>query len=281
MIQASDHLPPAIKDTISDSNIIRRFQCEGCSERVILRRVIMPFGPNKGKRIEVTYGCRCEDIEIGRQVLRNKAKREKEKLFQLFDQNSLINADLKESVFESYVPKNDSQVVAKQSTESYTEHFSLTAPGNLLLTGSYGLGKSHLAVSVLKGVLDQGHTGIFISVPKLLTKLKATYNKNSQYAEDDLLTVLEQADCLVLDDIGAEHGSDHSGSWSTSKVFEIVDSRIGKHTIFTTNLNGRDLQRKIGERNFSRMMQHTQVLTLNGADHRLRQFTTIQNERNE
>ncbi|GAE36646.1 ATP-binding protein [Halalkalibacter akibai] len=150
--------------------------------------------------------------------------------------------------------------------------FSFDFPRNLLLTGSYGLGKSHLAAAMLKELLGKGHTGIFISVPKLLTKLKATYKKNSEFAEDDLLTVLEQADCLVLDDIGAEHGNDHSGSWSIAKVFEVVDSRLGKHTIYTTNLNGRDLQEKVGARNFSRMMQQCEAITIQGDDYRLRQF---------
>lgn len=257
---------------ISDSNIVRKYLCEGCAFPVVVRRTIIPFGPKKGTAAEITYGCRCEDLRIAEDVLRNKERLEKEKLLQLFDQNSLINNDLKESRFETYVPANQEQKAAQAAAERFVHTFALNSPQNLLFTGTYGLGKSHLAAAILKEVLALGHSGIFTSVPKLLSKLKATYSKNSEHSEDELLTALEKTDCLVLDDIGAEHGSEHSGSWSTSKVFEIVDSRIGKHTIFTTNLNAAELQKKMGQRNFSRMMHQTEVVTVKGSDYRLKQF---------
>ncbi|WP_100372113.1 ATP-binding protein [Bacillus sp. FJAT-45037] len=277
MIRARTQLPSAIQAMISDSNIIDSFTCTGCVELITVRRVVMPFGPEVGKERDILYGCRCEDLEMASIALKKRKEAEEWRLSQLFDQNSLVNRDLQLASFDSYKPDSKSQQLAFGCAQHYVREFTRDSPRNLILTGSFGVGKSHLALAVAKGLIDKGHSAIFVSVPKLLTKLKATYNKNSELAEDELLCLLEKVDCLVLDDIGAENGSSHSGSWSTSKIFEVLDRRMGKHTIFTTNLNGRELQEKVGARNFSRMMHQTEVVTLTGSDYRLRHF--MQKER--
>jgi DNA replication protein DnaC len=122
--------------------------------------------------------------------------------------------------------------------------------------------------------MEKGERCIFISVPKLLSKIRSTYNKRSEYSEDDLLKWLERVECLVLDDVGAEQRktSDDGESWAVSKLFEIIDSRAGKHTIYTTNLSSGELRRSVGPRNFSRMMQDTIILKLDGEDYRLKDF---------
>ncbi|WP_250637008.1 ATP-binding protein [Lentibacillus amyloliquefaciens] len=75
-------------------------------------------------------------------------------------------------------------------------------------------------------------------------------------------------DLLVLDDIGAEQQTE----WSTSKLFEILDDRSGKATVYTTNLSSDELKERVGERNFSRMMDNTNVIVMNGSDYRRRAF---------
>lgn len=207
-----------------------------------------------------------------KELLQKREEKRKQRIYDLFDQKSLINASLKQATFENYIPSNEYLTRAKQVCQQFTKTFTKDSPRNLILCGSYGIGKSHLARAMTSDIMQKDATAIFISVPKLLTKLKATYNRKSEHTEDELLSMLEEVDCLVLDDIGAEYGTDHSGSWATSKVFEVVDSRMGKHTIYTTNLNGQELQAKVGARNFSRMMQDTEVVKMHGDDYRLKHF---------
>ncbi|MGM9923066.1 MAG: ATP-binding protein, partial [Bacillus sp. (in: firmicutes)] len=104
--------------------------------------------------------------------------------------------------------------------------------------------------------------------------LKSTYNKASEQTEEELLSHLERMDLLVLDDVGAEKTKkeDDEFSWAKSKMFEIIDSRIGKHTIYTTNFEHTELLKMYGERNFSRMMENTHVEKMNGENYRLRDF---------
>ena len=144
-----------------------------------------------------------------------------------------------------------------------------------MFMGNYGTGKSHLSVSITKKLIEKEFSCIFISTPKLMTKIRSTYSKDSEYTEDHIIEVLSNVDCLVLDDIGAEstkQGDNNQHTWATSKLFEIIDNRIGKHTIFTTNYNFGELESRLGGRNFSRMMENIHLVKMYGDDYRLRKF---------
>lgn len=267
-----DVIGQTTRGTILDFKVVGTYTCSGCDELITIRKVIMPVGPEKGKVTNIEYGCKCEEVNIVNQILQQREDMKKRRTYKVFDQNSLINEQLKKATFDNFHCHNDNLVNACYSAMQYAKKFNKEAGMNLIFSGSYGVGKSHLACSIANYIMAQGYTAIFISVPKLLTKLKATYNRNSEFTEDELLSTIETVDCLILDDIGAEYGTDHQGSWATAKVFEVVDSRMGRHTIYTTNLSGEALREKIGPRNFSRMMQDTEVITMHGEDYRLRNF---------
>lgn len=223
------------------------------------------------------FTCRIkrEDREMAQQALKENAERKAQRVFRVFDNESLMNEKLKPASFETYQPTSEELAKAKAITERYAVNFSKENPVSLLLIGNYGTGKSHLAVSITKRLMDKGLTCIFISTPKLMTKLRSTYNKDSDVSEDQIIDSLTQVDCLVLDDIGAEStkaSADNQHSWATSKLFEIIDNRIGKHTIFTSNFEPKELEQRLGGRNFSRMMEDTHVIKMYGDDYRLKNF---------
>jgi DNA replication protein DnaC len=229
-------------------------------------------------KLEICFSCEREKenkilskkVEEERKVIR------KENLKRMFDENSLINPKLKSVTFESYNPTTDELAKAKQIAQRYADNFSLENPVGLLLIGNYGTGKSHLSVSIVKELMKKDFECIFISTPKLMTKIRSTYNKQSEYTEDQIINQLSKVDCLVLDDIGSEstrsNANDNQHTWATSKLFEIIDNRIGKHTIFTSNYEPSELQKQLGGRNFSRMMENVHVLKMFGEDYRLRDF---------
>lgn len=254
-----------------DSDVLREYICEGCQCRVQVKSLTHLFGPLKGQAFEAHYGCKCEDILNAQETLRQHEQRKRARIF---GDHSLINPNLQAVSFETYHPQNQSGAAAKKAAISYAESFDLKRPRNILFAGSYGLGKSHLAASISKALMARGYTSIFIAVPKLLTKIRNTYRSKSEHTESELLGVLEKVDCLVLDDVGAEQSKkqDDGESWAVSKLFEIIDSRVGKHTVFTTNLASRELQDRIGPRSYSRMMQNTEIIKMVGEDYRLKDF---------
>ncbi|WP_018130118.1 ATP-binding protein [Effusibacillus pohliae] len=242
-------------------------QCAGCGETVEIVEISLAGGPFKGKTAVHRLGCRCEELALVRQIMQENEEAKKRKLLRIFDESSLISPSLRNAAFETYQPTTEGLKKAKVEAMAFVKSFSLDRPANLIFTGHYGTGKSHLAVSIVRALMERGYTGIFISVPDMLTKLKETYNRSSETTEADILEALKTVDVLVLDDIGAEY-SGSAESWAVTKIFEVVNARSGRHTIYTTNLNSEQLQLKIGDRNFSRMCERAHVIKMHGPDYR-------------
>lgn len=248
-----------------NEQFIKEYVCPDCNKTITQKEMEIPIGPRKGEWITANYGCKCPDIKMAKESERIRKKLKNDKMKQFFDYYSLINNSLEHATLENYEPTSNELMAAKQTITNYIQEFDGTK--NLLLVGNYGTGKSHLSVAVTKKLMEQGKECLFLSLPKLLTKIKETYN-NKGVTEDELLEAIQRVDLLVLDDIGAEQQTE----WATTKLFEIMDDRAGKATIYTTNLNSEKLRAQINERNFSRMMENTEIIKMNGRDYRRKEF---------
>lgn len=245
--------------------LIKEFTCEGCNEKVKQKELIIPVGPQKGTSMVANYGCKCADIELGKQAIALSRNLKSKKMQRFFDKNSLVNRSLQQATLENYQPTSNELDKAKEKVVEYINGFDGT--NNLLLHGTYGTGKSHLSISVTKKLIEKGHSCLFLSLPKLLTKIRDTYNNNDM-TEDKLLEHIRRVDLLVLDDLGAEQQTE----WTNTKLFEVMDSRSGKSTIYTTNLNSKELRQQMNDRNFSRLMENTEIIIMNGKDYRRKEF---------
>lgn len=254
--------------------LLNTYQCEGCLEDVDVTEMMIAGGPDKGKMERFYLGCKCEDLALAERVIQNDKKAQMNRKKDLFDQNSLVNQSLLKATFENYLPPTAELNAAKQSLLKYVNEFNPKEGKNLLLVGTYGTGKSHLSYATAKALIANGNSALFLSAPKLLTKIKDTYNSNSKFSENDLLEFVAMVDLLILDDLGAEYTNSKNGSdnWTMTKLFEVIDSRAGKHTIYTTNLSSAELESKVNARNFSRIMDNTDVIPMNGRDYRKKSF---------
>ncbi|UAK17934.1 ATP-binding protein [Sporolactobacillus terrae] len=256
------------------SRVLKEFKCPGCGEMVQATEFTIPLGPHKGETFVKNVGCRCEDKELAMQAVRNHQAMLDRKARDMFDSNSLINKALQKATFENYQPTTAALREAKLKIYQFAQTFDPDESCNLLLKGSYGTGKSHLSVAAVKVLLDRGYTCLFLSVPKLLTKIKNTYNRDAKWSENDIMDYIQRVDLLVLDDVGTEYTNlrNDQDNWTQSKLFEIMDSRSGRNTIYTTNLGSAELEKKINSRNFSRMMDDTEIIIMDGPDYRKKQF---------
>ncbi|MBY8913269.1 ATP-binding protein [Bacillus sp. YC2] len=252
--------------TTSDSNVTNEYVCDGCGENVREFTTVIALGPMAGKEVSSKIGCNCS---VYQKVKDEQKEADNARMKRIFAENSILNKKLQNANFKTYSREFFPQ--AYDRAVQYAKSFDLNDPKNLLFTGSFGTGKSHLSVSISKAVVAMGFSSIFISLPKMYTKIRSTYNKDSDISEDRLMDMLYQVDLLILDDIGAEG---EANAWSMSKAFEIIDQRSGKHNIYTTNLSASDFQTtKDRQRIFSRMMEDTEPpIVMDGPDYRKRQF---------
>lgn len=109
-----------------------------------------------------------------------------------------------------------------------------TAGRGLLFTGSIGVGKTHLAVGVLRRLIqERGVKGLFCDYRELLKSIQNSYNAQVQTTELELLQPVFAAEVLVLDDLGAQKPNE----WVWDTVALILNSRYNDKltTIITTN----------------------------------------------
>jgi DNA replication protein DnaC len=143
----------------------------------------------------------------------------------------------------------------------------------LLLSGPVGVGKTHLAVSILKGLAERGFTCLFYEFGSLLKEIQDSYNPNTKTSELSILRPVLEADVLVLDELGASKPTD----WVRDTMAHIINTRYNDRrlTIFTTNypderVNDREetLEDRIGTRLRSRLYEMCQAVRIKGDDYR-------------
>ena len=109
-----------------------------------------------------------------------------------------------------------------------------TAGKGLLFTGSIGVGKTHLAVGVLRRLIqEKGCKGLFCDYRELLKNIQNSYNPQVNTTELELLKPVFAAEVLVLDDLGAQKPNE----WVWDTVALILNTRYNdkQTTIITTN----------------------------------------------
>ena len=128
---------------------------------------------------------------------------------------------------------NRSLAQAKLVVESFAREFPAGTETGLLLMGTAGCGKTHLAVAALRQLVVRGHTGLFYDYRELLKEIQSSYNPDSQTNEFDVLEPVLSAELLLIDDLGSSKSSD----WVRETVGHILNTRYNEKriTLLTTN----------------------------------------------
>jgi DNA replication protein DnaC len=168
---------------------------------------------------------------------------------------------------------NEKLLNAVAAARRFAKEFPVVRKG-LFFIGPPGIGKTHLAVAVLKEVIEgRGARGLFYDTRELLRVIRHTYDPVARQAERDILTPVTTADLLVLDDLGAEKPSE----WVDETLNLIVNTRYSENrlTIFTSNYEEKDdpgdpdsLVVRVGSRMHSRLYEMCEFLEFDGADYR-------------
>lgn len=176
----------------------------------------------------------------------------------------------------NYHPANNSGSQLRAFNYAYrlVRDYPSTGRG-LLLMGACGVGKTHLASAILRGLIEKGVACLFYEFGTLLKEIQESYCPQSQTFESKVLEPVYEAEVLVLDELGASKPTD----WVRDMMMQIINTRYNdrKLTIFTTNyLDERQreyeetLEDRVGVRLRSRLYEMCRTVKIEGEDYRRR-----------
>ena len=124
--------------------------------------------------------------------------------------------------------------------------FAQQPEGWLVITGSYGCGKTHLAAAIANDRLDRGQPAIFVVVPDLLDHLRTTFGPNSEVHYDEMFEQVRSTWLLILDDLGSQSAT----PWAQENLFQLLNHRYNAQlpTVVTTNQRLEDLDQRLRSR---------------------------------
>jgi DNA replication protein DnaC len=172
---------------------------------------------------------------------------------------------------------------ARMAACKFVEEYPVETTG-LLLIGSIGVGKTHLAVGIIRElIVSKGISCLFYDYRELLKQIQNSYNDSVKATELEVLRPVFETEVLVLDELGAVKPTE----WAWDTVSLILNTRYNDNrtTIITTNFDDKPaaaavisaprgatreetLGDRIGERMRSRLHEMCRIIRLEGEDFR-------------
>lgn len=133
---------------------------------------------------------------------------------------------------------------------------------NTIFFGDPGAGKTHLAMSMLKGVNDYAKPPkrcLFINVNTLMDRIFSSFNDPTEmWTKEYSIKLIGKADLVVLDDLGTESSMTDKGQASefVQKLLYRISNRPTE-LIITTNLSQQQFKRTYNMKIISRLFANT------------------------
>ncbi len=209
---------------------------------------------NKAQVPEISYDCPlcndtgyvggkvCECVKrLANSIMLNEFTKEMP-----LDDCKFENFDLK---YYSNKDDNRRMTAILKLCKEYVINFDPQSSANLLFMGASGLGKTHLTLAIVSGVIEKGFTPIYgpcENLFSLIEKEKFTGENKGSYE------AMINCDLLVLDDLGAEM----STAFSKAALYNLINTRMlsKKPTIINTNLTIKEIATRYSERVASRLI---------------------------
>lgn len=211
-------------------------KCQVCGEPTGLEVILL------GKKLIVPRMCSCKKKEVAEEERKSQAREKQIRLQQIFN-NSLMTKEFKECSFEKWDHNLGNEKMYKVGVK-YVKHFKEMKEKNLglLIYGAPGNGKTFLLGCIANELIQEFIPVVCISAIGILDRIKDSFGKYGDEGVHSILSCLDNADLLIIDDLGTENNT----SWSRSTIYQIIDARYRKKKplIVTSNLTMEQLKKR-------------------------------------
>ena len=182
---------------------------------------------------------------------------------------------LKGLYFENYSPTCENAKRAHETCKQFCHNFE--SSGGMVLVGSVGTGKTHMAVAICHEMARQGKNCKFTTVATIVREINESWSadrtKKDTYGvsiesdfESDIIRKYSRYDLLVIDEIGSQYGSD------TERIVisEIINNRYNNvlPTIVLGNVTLSEVKEAITVRAVDRVLHNGNVVVFDWKSYR-------------
>ncbi len=233
--------------------------CPDCGKEVSVLRITYD-----GKTSNIIPTCSCV-VEKEERLRKEMAEKERKERIECLYSAWQLGRRFENCTFENFTIRPGVNN-AFELTKRYANNFPPEDGIGLLLLGQSGCGKTHLAVAIMHEVKKKGFSTVFASVPEIMSRFRATFERHAEEAEEQLMYGLRNADLVILDDLVAEKKTE----WKQEKIYEIVDARYRAQLpiVITTNATMDELKEQVGTRTHDRLLEMCYPIFNKGTSYR-------------
>ena len=213
--------------------------------------------PINDSRFGKLFPCSCMKGEL--------ARRRQDKLREI---TNLTGSELSGMTFDKFDPNKcvapfqenrekrieETRIVRAQMVEvkRLCVEYAENPKGWLILQGNVGSGKTMLACAIANEQWKNNRSAHYETAPDILSMLREGYKTDSF---DERMKLLADIDLLVLDDLGAERGTE----WAEEQLYVLLNNRYRSALPLVVTTNERlESTKKIHPRIVSRLRQGTE-----------------------
>ncbi|OZV12301.1 AAA family ATPase [Tissierella sp. P1] len=242
--------------------------CRKCGEKLVMEVNIL------GEKKIVPISCKCQQSEYKKRK-EDEAKKEMQKKLDKLRKYSLMNSKFFDCTFETYDIDKQNSNLYKIALNYCKQWPDMKKEGiGLMFWGTPGTGKSHTSFCIANELMKNLTPVIAISSIGLIGKIYDSYRKYGTEGEYEIINTFNNADLLIIDDLGSEHES-HGGK-EKQILYSVIDTRIrnGKPMIVTTNLTLLQLKDKLTyddgvPRTYDRLIEMCTPIQIEGPSRRV------------
>lgn len=168
--------------------------------------------------------------------------------------------------FENFKATTDEQRAALTIARNYVEDFPESSRRGLglVFSGLPGTGKSHLAAAILQALLSPAVR--YVTCMDLIRAVRDTWRRDSERSEVEVLRYLAELDLLVIDEIGAQYGTEGE----QQIIFDILDRRYRemRPVVLLTNQGKDGLKKYLGDRSYDRLTETSRWVAFDWSSYR-------------
>jgi len=166
-----------------------------------------------------------------------------------------ISGRYERSTFDNFEVQDDRQRRARDAVRAFADKAGQgQTTAGLFLIGTVGAGKTHLAAAAVRHTIEvHARNAMLVTASGMVQAVRATWNRQADRTEAQVIDELASCRLLVIDDVGAGLGTEAEAK----TLLDVIDRRYTRElpTLIVSNLQLSGIRQVLGDRSYDRLRE--------------------------